>query len=64
MLSFSEPFALVLRVAGLCFSLSLLVFPRKGLFMLCISVQVLYFIAIRSVFEVVFNLVFEKTFHR
>lgn len=62
MLSFGEPFALVLKVAGLCFSL--LVFPRKGLFMLCISVQVLYFIAIRSVFEVVFNLVFEKTFHR
>lgn len=64
MLSFSEPFALVLRVAGLCFFLSLLVFPRKGLFMLCVGVQVLHFIAIGGVVEVVFNLVFEETLNR
>lgn len=63
MLAFSEPFALVLTVAGLCFFLSLLVFPRKGLFMLHISVQVLYFTAIESVTEVVFNLAFEETLH-
>lgn len=61
MLSLSEPFSLVLRVHA--FFLSLPVFPRKGLFMLGVGVQVLNFIAIGSVIEVVFNLAFEETLY-
>lgn len=45
------------------FFLSLPVFPRKGLFMLGVGVQVLNFIAIGSVIEVVFNLAFEETLY-